>query len=176
MPPATTDYFTCESPIGRISIWYETPPFILIRVQFSIPDADDALLPLNDEKPIPSAAGPIVEWFDSYFGKNSSPTPWALLKTDTFTSLQQAVWAAASEIDFGSLATYGDLARAIGRPGAARFVGNALGKNPFPVLIPCHRVVRSDGGLGGFTGGISIKKNLMAFEDSRNHPMLAHRK
>lgn len=175
MPPFTGKQFTYDSPIGRIAFWYEDSPFVLIRAQFTVENDTGEMKPVNGG-PNPSAAGPLLEWLDSYFEKHPAPTPWKLLKMDGFTPLQRAVWGAAAEIDFGSLGTYGDLARAIGRPRAARFVGNALGKNPFPVLIPCHRIIRSDGGLGGFTGGISIKKNLMAFENSRSHPMLAHRK
>jgi O-6-methylguanine DNA methyltransferase len=53
---------------------------------------------------------------------------------------------------------------AIGRPGAYRFVGTTLGKNPYPILIPCHRIIRSDKGMGGFGGGIDLKKRLIDFE------------
>jgi len=71
-------------------------------------------------------------------------------------------------IDFGQTRTYSDLARVIGRPGASRAVGHALASNPVPLIIPCHRVVRSDGGLGGFTapGGVAIKRRLLNHERS----------
>ena len=71
-------------------------------------------------------------------------------------------------IDFGQTRTYSELAGMIGRPGASRAVGQALASNPVPLIIPCHRVVRSDGGLGGFTapGGVAIKRRLLNHERS----------
>jgi methylated-DNA-[protein]-cysteine S-methyltransferase len=80
------------------------------------------------------------------------------------TEFQQKVYEAACRIPFGETKSYGDLAKEMGRPGAARAVGQALGANPLPILIPCHRVVAAGGGLGGFTGGINTKKKLLAME------------
>jgi methylated-DNA-[protein]-cysteine S-methyltransferase len=60
--------------------------------------------------------------------------------------------------------SYGDLARQIGKPGAARAVGRAAGKNPVPLIIPCHRLIASDGGLGGFAGGLDEKRKLLKHE------------
>ena len=67
-------------------------------------------------------------------------------------------------IPFGTVATYGDVAREIGSPGAARATGNALGANPMPIVVPCHRVVASGGKLGGYTGGIERKQVLLTLE------------
>ena len=67
-------------------------------------------------------------------------------------------------IPYGARATYRDLARAVDRPGAARAVGNALGSNPVPIVIPCHRVLRTGGALGGYTGGIERKSHLLRLE------------
>jgi methylated-DNA-[protein]-cysteine S-methyltransferase len=71
----------------------------------------------------------------------------------------------------GKIRTYGEIAARIGCPGAGRAVGNALAKNPFPLWVPCHRVIRSDGSLGGFgggsTGGIKLKKRLLELEGAR---------
>ncbi|MEN8614939.1 methylated-DNA--[protein]-cysteine S-methyltransferase [Dehalogenimonas sp. THU2] len=82
------------------------------------------------------------------------------------TEFQQDVYEAACRIPFGETKSYGELAKDIGKPGAARAVGQALGANPLPILIPCHRVVAADGGLGGFTGGVSAKKKLLEMEKS----------
>ncbi|MBW6458062.1 MAG: MGMT family protein [FCB group bacterium] len=68
------------------------------------------------------------------------------------------------KIPFGASRTYTELASDIGIPGAARAVGNALSKNRIPILIPCHRVIRSDGHLGGYAGGIKIKEKLLQIE------------
>ena len=76
---------------------------------------------------------------------------------------QIAVWTATQAIPFGETMTYGDLASAIGRPNACRAVGQALGRNPIPIVIPCHRVL-SRHGEGGFSGGLAMKRALLALE------------
>ena len=79
---------------------------------------------------------------------------------------RRRVYAATREIGPGETATYGEIARAIGDPGAARAVGAALGANPFPIVIPCHRVLAADGALHGFSapGGIATKQRMLEIE------------
>jgi O-6-methylguanine DNA methyltransferase len=79
------------------------------------------------------------------------------------TPFQRAVWQALRAIPRGATRTYAELARELGRPGAARAVGRAAGANPLPVLVPCHRLLAS-GGLGGFSGGLDTKRALLALE------------
>ncbi len=79
------------------------------------------------------------------------------------TKFQRAVWESVSRIPRGETVTYGELATDAGYPGAARAVGQAVGSNPIPLLIPCHRVVASNG-IGGFGGAIHLKKRLLAAE------------
>ena len=79
------------------------------------------------------------------------------------TKFQHLVWKTLQKLPPGELITYGELASQIGRPGAARAVGGAVGANPIPIFIPCHRVVASDG-PGGFGGGLDIKARLLALE------------
>ena len=83
------------------------------------------------------------------------------------TNFQRTVWKEISKIPFGETRTYKDLAIAIGKPNSSRAVANACGKNPYPVIIPCHRVIRSDGKLGGYSGvgGIKKKKELLELEN-----------
>lgn len=85
------------------------------------------------------------------------------------TEFQVKVWKEISKIPYGETRTYKDLAIAIGRPNSSRAVANACGKNPYPPTIPCHRVVRSDGKLGGYSGkgGIEQKRNLL-LKESKN--------
>ncbi len=83
------------------------------------------------------------------------------------TSFQQAVWKALLSIPYGETRTYGDVARAIGRPGAARAVGQACHRNPIGIVIPCHRVVGARGALGGYAGGVRLKRKLLALEARR---------
>ncbi len=80
------------------------------------------------------------------------------------TQFQQQVWATLLTIDYGQTISYAELAARIGKPKAYRACANANGKNPLSLLIPCHRVVASDGSLGGYTGGIAIKKALLELE------------
>ena len=82
------------------------------------------------------------------------------------TSFQQAVWAELRRIPAGETRSYAELAAAVGQPGAVRAVGSANGANPVAVLVPCHRVIRSDGTLGGYAGGLDRKRRLLAAETS----------
>lgn len=83
------------------------------------------------------------------------------------TEFQQRVWAALRTIPSGETWSYGDLAAAVGNGGAMRAVGSANGKNPVSVVVPCHRVVRADGSLGGYGGGLGRKAWLLAHEGAR---------
>lgn len=80
------------------------------------------------------------------------------------TAFQRSVWRELTRIPSGSTITYGDLARRIGHPRAARAVGTALNKNPFPILFPCHRVVPSAEGIGRYAGGTARKRWLLRHE------------
>jgi methylated-DNA-[protein]-cysteine S-methyltransferase len=82
------------------------------------------------------------------------------------TSFQKRVWRALEKIPYGKTRSYADVARTIGHPKAFRAVGNANGSNPVPIIVPCHRVIESNGGLGGYGSGIGIKKRLLDLERS----------
>lgn len=105
------------------------------------------------------------EWPSSAFTENpktprlTPQTPIHLVGSD----FQHRVWAALLDIPAGEVLTYGELAAKIGKPSAARAVGTALGANPVPLVVPCHRIVASTG-LGGFTGNLEIKRALLNTE------------
>jgi methylated-DNA-[protein]-cysteine S-methyltransferase len=82
------------------------------------------------------------------------------------TPFMRRVWKRVLEVPYGTTASYGQIARAIGRPGAARAVGMANGANPIPILIPCHRIIGADGTLIGYGGGLSRKARLLEIERS----------
>ena len=84
----------------------------------------------------------------------------------TGTAFQRAVWEETNLVEYGTLATYQEIAKRIGKPLAYRAVGNALGQNPLPVIVPCHRVIASDGSFGGYTRGLPWKERLLALEGS----------
>lgn len=81
------------------------------------------------------------------------------------TDFQVTVWQALANIPYGATISYGELARRIGQPQAVRAVGAANGRNPLPIVLPCHRVIGSDGSLTGFGGGLPTKRFLLAMED-----------
>ena len=83
----------------------------------------------------------------------------------TGTIFQKKVWRALCDIPYGETRTYGQIAKSIGKPGAARAVGRACNKNEILIRIPCHRVIGSDGKLVGFGGGLDLKEKLLAVEE-----------
>lgn len=85
------------------------------------------------------------------------------------TPFQRAVWGALQAIPYGETRSYADVARAVGRPHAVRAVGTANGANPVALVVPCHRVIQSGGRLGGYGGGLELKRRLLAMEQSVRH-------
>jgi methylated-DNA-[protein]-cysteine S-methyltransferase len=83
------------------------------------------------------------------------------------TPFQQQVWQATCKIPYGQTRSYEWLATQVGRPAAARAVGQAMATNPLPIIIPCHRVITSQGRLGGFRGGLALKRRLLDLEQTR---------
>ena len=90
-------------------------------------------------------------------------------KLDSYnvTAFQRLVWEAIRLIPYGETRSYGWIARQIGKPKAARAIGQALGKNPFLIVVPCHRVIAADGTLGGFGGGLEMKEALLELEKAK---------
>jgi methylated-DNA-[protein]-cysteine S-methyltransferase len=82
------------------------------------------------------------------------------------TPFQSRIWQTARLIPYGETRSYGWVAQQAGNPKASRAAGQALGRNPLPIIVPCHRVIAGDGGLGGFTGGLQVKKQLLALEST----------
>ncbi len=102
------------------------------------------------------------EQFERYFA--GELTEFDLPLAPVGTPFQHQVWAALRAIPYGETRSYGELAAQIGRPGAARAVGLANGRNPLPIVVPCHRVIGANGSLTGFGGGIERKAALLALE------------
>ncbi len=107
----------------------------------------------------------VVSELDEYFA--GTRLQFTLPLDRRGTPFQLAVWEATLRIPFGETRTYGEIARSVGRPGAARAVGAASGANPVPLVVPCHRVVAAAGQLGGYGGGTPMKRKLLAFEKAR---------
>ncbi|MEV5320958.1 methylated-DNA--[protein]-cysteine S-methyltransferase [Streptomyces sp. NPDC052687] len=95
------------------------------------------------------------------------PLDWSLISGFN----RQVLRELAVGVPYGSVVGYGDLADRVGQPGAAQAVGAAMGANPLPVVVPCHRVVERDGGIGGFGGGLEAKRKLLALEGVLPEPL-----
>ena len=107
---------------------------------------------------------PVTEQIDAYFAGDlrefSLPLDWSLITGFNRRVLREL----ATGVPYGTVVGYQDLADRVGEPGGARAVGTAMGSNPLPVVVPCHRVIESSGGIGGFGGGLEIKRTLLALE------------
>jgi methylated-DNA-[protein]-cysteine S-methyltransferase len=158
-------YDLTDSPIGTLLV--ATTDRGLCRISFDPePDRMTEELARAFGARVLRAAGPIEpvrRQLDEYFdGRRQSfdlPVDWAL--TAGFT---RKVLQATARVPFGHLTTYADVAARAGSPRGMRAAGNALGSNPIPIVVPCHRVVRTGGGIGGYTGGIDRKRHLLRLE------------
>jgi methylated-DNA-[protein]-cysteine S-methyltransferase len=99
------------------------------------------------------------EYFEGKRKRFEMPLDWSLV-----TGFNRKVLEATARIPYGGVSTYADMARSAGSPRAARAAGNALHNNPIPIVVPCHRVLHSGGGLGGYGGGLPMKKHLLKLE------------
>ncbi|UWQ18810.1 methylated-DNA--[protein]-cysteine S-methyltransferase [Jannaschia sp. M317] len=112
----------------------------------------------DDPTTLPEARAQLTAYFDGRL------TRFTLPLAPEGTPFQRTVWQALTDIPLGQTCTYADIARAIGKPGGTQAVGQANGRNPIPIIIPCHRVVAADGGIGGFSGGLNVKRALLQLE------------
>lgn len=150
-----------KSPIGRICVLGSDES--LVRVIF-VRDRNDELIAASfEEKSTPQIAAALL-FLENYFKKSSAPLPE--MDLSGFTEKERAVYRALIKIPFGKSISYGALASRAGIPRGARFAGNAMAKNAFPILIPCHRVIQSSGTTGYYTGGVAIKEFLLRHEGS----------
>jgi methylated-DNA-[protein]-cysteine S-methyltransferase len=112
---------------------------------------------------------PVVDQLDSYFCGNL--TRFDLPLDLAGTEFQLKVWQALCRIPYGTTCAYGQIAKALGQPGAARAVGLANNHNPVPIIVPCHRVIGADGSLTGYGGGLPRKRRLLDLEARFAHPV-----
>ena len=162
---------TVESPLGDLLV--AVTPRGLVRVAFSDEHPGHVLEELAaaiSPRILESAAktDEVRRELDEYFARERTTFD---LKIDhrLMGAFAQRVLAATARIPFGDTSTYGELAERIGHPRAARAVGSALGSNPVPVVVPCHRVLRAGGALGGYGGGLPRKELLLTLEGAILH-------
>jgi len=118
--------------------------------------------PQNTTEPKTKLEKEIYRQLDAYFKGNLREFDLPFFATGTVFQLM--VWEELMKIPYGQTTSYGELARSVGNPRAARAVGSALNRNPIPILIPCHRVVGAKGQLTGFAGGLDVKQALLNLE------------
>lgn len=152
------NYQFIETPIGELRLVSNGRHLVQIDFPGTTETASDDVE--QGDVVLTAAAGQLREYFA---GKRRAFD----LPLDTGgTEFQRQVWTALTEIPFGELRSYSDIASSIGRPKAVRAVGAANGRNPIPIVVPCHRVIGSDGSLTGFAGGLEAKTRLLQLEGS----------
>ena len=144
-----------ESPIGRLVL--ECDGDVLIGVWLP----NERRHTRNDADDVPPVLKETASQLDEYFAGERSDFD-VRMELDG-TDFQREVWTELTRIPYGETISYGELARRVGRPGAPRAVGQANGRNPIPVIVPCHRVLASNG-IGGYGGGLKVKRQLLAVE------------
>jgi methylated-DNA-[protein]-cysteine S-methyltransferase len=161
-------YAPVDSPLGTLVV--ATTPTGVVRLAFADEPRDTVLADLARRLSprvleAPARLDPARRELDEYFGGKRTrfdlALDWALT-----TGFRRDVLTATSRIPYGETATYTSVATAAGNPRAVRAAGSALATNPIPIIVPCHRVVRSDGTLGGYRGGLPLKDELLRLEAS----------
>ena len=156
----TIRYVLRDSPLGPMLIAATAKG--ICRMTFD--ESPDSLRRRFPNAQVIKDDGTIAAWADLAFAQIDSPGAHDLPLDVRGTAFQEKVWQELRKIPLGQTRSYADIAAAIGQPGAVRAVGTANGDNPIAVLVPCHRVIRSDGTLGGYAGGLDRKKQLLAAE------------
>jgi O-6-methylguanine DNA methyltransferase len=159
-------YATTESPVGPVWIAASDGALCAVGLGEGQPAQFFAWLhetfgpgpALEDPEALSAAVTQLREYFSRI--RRTFDLPLELRGTP----FQKEVWTAVARIPYGVATTYGEIAEQIGRPEAARAVGAAVGANPVPVIVPCHRVIGADGSLTGYGGGLEVKAALLALE------------
>jgi methylated-DNA-[protein]-cysteine S-methyltransferase len=161
-------YAELDSPIGELVVF--VTPRGLLRVKYADEPIQSVLAEVAARVSprilrAPSRTDAVRRELDGYFALRRRsfdlPIDWSLVRGFAGSVLRET-----ARIPFGDVRSYGQVASRAGSPRAARAAGNALGSNPIPIVVPCHRVLHADGGLGGYSGGLDRKRYLLALEGS----------
>ncbi len=162
-------YGQADSPFGPLTVAATDQGLVMLAYpELTVEDVLDRLA--REVSPrvleLPTRIDPIRRQLDEYFeGRRrefDQPVDWRLVNGGFF----EAILRATVEIDYGETVSYRDIAERAGNVKAVRAAGNGLGSNPVPIVVPCHRVIATGGGLGGYTGGVERKQRLLALEGS----------
>jgi methylated-DNA-[protein]-cysteine S-methyltransferase len=161
-------YASMDSPLGELLV--AVTPRGVVRISYASEIADQVLAELAQRVSprvlrLPRRTDELRRELDEYFAGSRQqfaiPVDWSLIR-----GFAEGVLRATAGVPFGQVTTYRQMAEAAGSPRASRAAGNALGSNPIPIVVPCHRVLHSGGGLGGYAGGLERKKLLLTLEGS----------
>ena len=159
------NHYIFKTPLGHAAIVFEIDPVRLVKTFLPMPAKDDLLRKMppasTPVRAVPAEIKALSQAILAYLKGAPMNLSFADLPMAHLTRLQQAVLKAVFEIPYGQTRSYGEIAAAVGRPGASRFVGSTMAGNPFPLIIPCHRVIKSDGTFGRFGGGTALKATLI---------------
>ncbi|HAT38153.1 MAG TPA: cysteine methyltransferase [Gemmatimonadetes bacterium] len=163
-----------DARIGGVTIW--TSPRGVRRIEFGPLPRGRQMEPATER---PGQLREAVEQMEAYFAKERKSFQLPLDFSGVSSDFQREVYEELLKVKHGHVTTYGEIARAVGKPDQARAVGQAVGANPILIVVPCHRVIASDGRLTGFSGGLRRKVALLRMEgvevegaspNSRVHP------
>ena len=152
--------FFYNTEIGTIGI--EDSEGFISRVYFKEPDDKSGML-VQETHLIKEMSRQLEDYISGKIREFSVP-----VKCEG-TSFMKQVWDIISEIPYGKTLTYGQIAAKLGKPKAARAVGLACNRNPVPIIVPCHRVVGSNGKMTGYAGGLELKESLLSLEGHKRH-------
>jgi methylated-DNA-[protein]-cysteine S-methyltransferase len=155
----TSDEWTeIATPVGEMMVIGDEEAIHFVHLPDSFRRSDFAA----DRAGVPAAVGAAVEQIEAYFAGDLKD--FSLPLDPAGTQFQRQVWMALAEIPYGATESYGELALRVGNPKACRAVGLANGRNPIPLILPCHRVIGANGSLTGYGGGLDLKKRLLDHE------------
>lgn len=172
----TSAWTTLDTPIGPLLLTATDEGLVNVVFHARAATARAALRSLEGRlgaAPVadPAPLAPVVEQMQAYFHDGlrafTLDLDWSLITGFNRRVLREL----GSGVPYGTVVAYQHLADRVGEPGAARAVGSAMGANPLPLVVPCHRVVESDGGIGGFGGGLETKRKLLALEGVLPEPL-----
>ena len=164
------EFHLFDTALGHCGIAWGPGGIVAVR----LPEADERglrarirrIVPDAVESPPPADVQPAIDAIVALLDGESCDLATVVLDMERVPEFNRRVYAVARAVPPGETITYGEIAERIGERGAAQAVGQALGRNPFPIVVPCHRVLAADGGLGGFSahGGVATKRRMLAIE------------
>jgi methylated-DNA-[protein]-cysteine S-methyltransferase len=157
---ATDEWTLIDTPVGEMMVIGDDDALHFVH----LPDSFDRGAFDPDRSGRPAAVSAAVEQIGEYFGGDRKE--FSLPLDPAGTDFQRRVWLALADIPYGATESYGELADRIGNPKACRAVGLANGRNPIPLILPCHRVIGANGSLTGYGGGLPLKKRLLDHEQT----------